>query len=249
MNAQININSNTIVKEIVAKNFQSAKVFEKYGIDFCCKGNRPLNEAAAEKRINISELIGELVSVSNNNGASPEKYDEWDLVFLSTYIVNTHHAYVKDAIPRIQAHLEKVENRHGKTHSYMIEVNSLFKQISNEMISHMNKEEKVLFPIIKYLGDCKTFLERPKNGGYKTIKNPINAMEQEHSGAGNILEQIRQLTSNFKLPEDACTTFTLTYKELEEFEQDLHKHVHLENNILFPKAIKLEEELLNYKKL
>ncbi|OGU36002.1 MAG: iron-sulfur cluster repair di-iron protein [Ignavibacteria bacterium GWB2_35_6b] len=245
----MNINSNTIVKEIVASNFQSAKVFEKYGIDFCCKGNRPLNEAAEERKINVSELIGELVTVSKSNGSESEKYYDWDLVFLSTYIVNTHHAYVKEAIPRIQTHLEKVENRHGKTHQYMIEVNDLFKKISNEMISHMFKEEKVLFPLIKYLSDCQSFLERPKTGGYKTIKNPIFAMEQEHSGAGNILEQIRRLTDNFKLPEDACTTFTLTYKELEEFEQDLHKHVHLENNILFPKAIKLEEELLNYKKL
>ncbi|MBU2494270.1 MAG: iron-sulfur cluster repair di-iron protein [Bacteroidetes bacterium] len=248
MSTTININDSTIVKEIVANNFQTAKVFEKYGIDFCCKGNRPLTKAAEERKINISELIGELVSVSKNNKEKSERYDEWDLVFLSNYIVNNHHAYVREAIPRIQEHLEKVENRHGKTHTHMIDVNKLFRQISDEMISHMHKEEKVLFPIVKYLHDCKTFNEKPKTGGYGTIKNPINAMENEHIGAGGIMESIRELTDNYTLPEDACTTFTLTNKELEEFEQDLHKHVHLENNILFPKAINLEEELLKISK-
>lgn len=244
MTTQININSNTIVKEIVAKNFQTAKVFEKYGIDFCCKGNRPLNKAAEDKKINVKELINELVNSSNTGNNSQERYDEWELTFLSKYIINNHHAYVKEAIPRIQEHLNKVENRHGKTHPHMIAVNELFQKISDELISHMLKEEKVLFPIVKYLEDCKLFNERPKTGGYKTIQNPINAMEREHDGAGNIMAEIRNLTGNYTLPEDACTTFTLTYKELEEFEQDLHKHVHLENNILFPKAIKLEEELL-----
>ena len=245
MNTQTQISDSTIVKEIVAQNFQTAQVFEKYGIDFCCKGNRPLNKAAEEKKINVKELISELEGSFKTESNSQERFNEWDLVFLSNYIVNNHHAYVREAIPRIQAHLEKVENRHGKSHSHMLTVNKLFKQLSDELFAHMLKEEKVLFPIVKYLEDCKKFNERPKNSGYKTIKNPINAMEFEHDGAGNIMAKIRNLTDNYNLPADACTTFTLTYKELDEFEHDLHKHIHLENNILFPKAIKLEEELLN----
>jgi regulator of cell morphogenesis and NO signaling len=244
MNTQIDINSKTIVKEIVAKNFQTAKVFEKYGIDFCCKGNNPLYKAVEEKEINVRELITELQNSSNSDNKTHERYDEWKLTFLSKYILNNHNAYVKESIPRIQEHLNIVENKHGKKNPHMIAVSKLFQEISNEMIRHMAKEEKILFPIVKYLEDCRTFNERPKTGGYKTIKNPIKIMEQEHYGAGNILAQIRDLTGNYKLPEDACLTFKLTYIELAEFEKDLHKHVHLENNILFPKLIKLEEELL-----
>ena len=244
MNSQISINDNSIIKEIVANNFQTAKVFEKHKIDFCCNGNRPLKDAAKGKEISITKLITDLQNTLNTDNGSSERYDDWGLVFLSNYIVNNHHSYVKEAIPRIQSHLNKVESKHGESHPYMIQVNKLFQQISKEMISHMSKEEKILFPIVKYLEGCETFKEKPRTGGYGTIKSPIASLENEHNGAGNIMEEIRNITNNYNLPGDACTTFTLTYKELEEFEKDLHKHVHLENNILFPKSIKLETELL-----
>lgn len=243
MNIDANINDNSIVKEIVAENFQAAKIFEKYGIDFCCKGNQSLNKAAEEKSINLGNLIKELEITFNADADSPQKFNEWNLIKLSSYILENHHSYVRESIPRIQNHLTKVENRHGAKHTFIADVNRLFNIISDDLYAHMMKEEKVLFPIVKYLDDCRRFGEKPKSGGYGTIKNPIAAMESEHEGAGNIMEEIRNLTNDYRIPEDACTTFKLTYSELQEFEEDLHKHVHLENNILFPKAIKLEEEL------
>jgi regulator of cell morphogenesis and NO signaling len=166
------------------------------------------------------------------------------LNFLTQYIVNNHHAYVKKAIPEITAHLEKVKNAHGKKHQFIGEVQNTFALIAEELTNHMIYEERILFPIIKYLTESQRFTERPKTGGYGTIKNPIRQMEAEHVSAGGAMEKIRALTNNYTLPSDACTTFQVTYKELDEFEKDLHKHVHLENNILFPRAIELEELLL-----
>lgn len=247
MNKQIDINSKSIVKEIVVKNYQTAKVFEKYGIDFCHRGDSPLYIAVEKIEINITELIDELVNTSKIEDATDERYDEWNLSFLSQYIVNNHHAYIKQAVPRINELLSKIENRHGDKHTHIFTVNKLFQKISNGMINHMLKEEKYLFPHFKYLEDCRFFNERPKMSRYETIKKSIQIMEQEHLGAGNIVAEIKNVTSNYILPVDACATFTLTYKELEEFEKNLRKHVHLENNILFPKAIKLEEDLLNHK--
>jgi regulator of cell morphogenesis and NO signaling len=124
------------------------------------------------------------------------------------------------------------------------EVQNLFTKVAEEMKSHMMKEEQILFPLIKYLAETQKFNEKPKTGGFGTIKNPIRQMEAEHVSAGNAMDTIRKFTSNYVLPDDACTTFQVTYQELDEFEKDLHKHVHLENNILFPRAIELEELLI-----
>ncbi len=249
----MNTNTNTaqtdslesmIIKDIVVQNFKAANIMEKYGIDFCCKGKRPLNEALAEKKINPKLFIEELNSTIENSQSVDEKFEKWDLTFLANYIVNNHHTYLRESIPTIITHLEKINSKHGKKYPYLQNVLNEFGILAEELVSHMQKEEKILFPIIRYLEDSKRFNEKPKTGGYGTIRGPINKMEEEHSTAGNGLENIRALTGNFTLPQDACTTFRVTFQELEYFEKDLHKHVHLENNILFPKAIKLEEELL-----
>ncbi|MHB8905429.1 MAG: iron-sulfur cluster repair di-iron protein [Melioribacteraceae bacterium] len=236
------------VKDVVTENFHAVELFEKLGIDFCCNGNRPLQEALKEKQISNNKFLEELNKVNQSISSESQRYSEWDLNFLTQYIVNNHHAYVKKAIPEITAHLMKVNHAHGKKYSYIAEVQNTFALVAEEMMSHMMKEERILFPIIKYLTESQRFNEKPKTGGYGTIKNPIRQMEAEHVSAGSAMEKIRALTNNYTLPADACTTFQVTYKELDEFEKDLHKHVHLENNILFPRAIELEENLMNENK-
>lgn len=233
-----------IVKDIITTNIKAAHVFEKHGIDFCCNGNRPLKEACDEKNINIEVILSELDSVMISEEQEDKRFETWDLKFLIDYIVNNHHSYVKNAIPQMMPHLEKVAFKHGNKYPELENIKSLFEDVAEEMISHMHKEETILFHIIRYLVDCKKFNERPKMSGFKTVRNPIDMMEAEHTNAGGAMEKIRELTNNFTLPADACNTFKLTYKELEDFEKDLHIHVHLENNILFPKAIKLEDDLL-----
>ena len=235
-----------IVKDILTSNIKAAHVFEKYGIDFCCKGNRPLKEACDEKNVSVDKILSELNSVaeSNNESTSDMRFENWDLKFLIDYIVNNHHSYVRNAIPQMMPHLEKVAFKHGNKYPELADIKSLFEGVAEDLISHMHKEETILFHIIGYLADCKKFDERPKMNGFKTVKNPIESLEAEHTNAGGAMEKIRELTNNFTTPADACNTFKLTYKELEDFEKDLHIHVHLENNILFPKAIQLEEELL-----
>ena len=233
------------VKDVVIENFHAAELFEKLGIDFCCNGNRSLQEALVGNQISELKFLEELNKVNQCISSENQRYAEWELNFLSQYIVNNHHTYVKNAIPEITAHLDKINNAHGNKYSYLAEVQQTFALVGEEMTRHMMKEEKILFPLIKYLTESQKFNEKPKTGGFGTIKNPIRQMEAEHVSAGGAMEKIRALTSNYFLPDDACTTFKVTYKELDEFEIDLHKHVHLENNILFPRAIALEEELVN----
>lgn len=233
-----------IVKDIVTKNIKAAHILEKYGIDFCCKGNRPLKEACAEKNVSVEKIISELNSAETGDTDSPKRYENWDLKFLIEYIINNHHSYVRNAIPQLLPHLEKVVSKHGNKFPFLNDIKSIFKDVAKEMQQHMYKEEKILFHIIRYLVDCDKFDEKPKMNGFKTVKDPIESMEAEHTNAGGAMEKIRELTNNFTPPEDACNTFKLTYKELQDFEKDLHIHVHLENNILFPKAIALEETLI-----
>lgn len=233
-----------IVKDILTSNIKAAHVFEKHGIDFCCKGNRPLKEACDEKNVSVQTILSELDSVLSSGGQEEKRYENWDLKFLTEYILNNHHSYVRNAIPQMMPHLEKVAFKHGNKYPELLEIKSLFEGVAEEMYSHMHKEETILFHIIRYLVDCKKFNEKPRVGGFKTVKNPIESMEAEHTNAGGAMERIRTLTNNFTPPDDACNTFRLTYQELHDFEKDLHIHVHLENNILFPKSIELEKELL-----
>lgn len=158
--------------------------------------------------------------------------------------MNNHHSYVRKAVPNIDTHLDKIIAKHGSKYGYLQSIRNEFSVLANELMSHMQKEERILFPLIKYLEDSKKFNEKPKTGGFGSIKNPIMQMESEHLSAGAALENIRSFSKNFSLPGDACTTFKLTYNELIDFEKDLHKHIHLENNVLFPRAIELEDSLL-----
>jgi len=235
--------ANFTLSEIVKDNFHTAAIFEKYNLDFCCDGKRTLANACADKGINSEKVINEIEEINLTSGHSEIKPDEWKLDFLIDYIINNHHSYVSRMLPVISAHTQKVASVHGGNHPETKKIAEIFSAINNEMRHHMMKEEKILFPHIN------VFVKTSNNGSvvdrpyFGTIKNPITMMEAEHQSAGDGMAEIKNLTNNYTPPADACTTYKITFKELKEFEEDLHKHVHLENNILFPKAIELENQL------
>lgn len=227
---------NKTISQIVTEYHQTAPVFEKYGIDFCCKGKRPLADAYAEKTLNKEEILAELNNAIEN-GISSTNFNVLPLSVLADYIVRTHHTYVKLNMPQIYSYATKVAAKHGDRFPFMKEVLQLFAEVQDDMNQHMLKEERVLFPRIKQLET-----EGPLDVPLEYYTGPINVMEEEHDHAGNLLYQIRELTNNYRAPEGACTTFRLSLASLQAFEADLHQHVHLENYILFPKAIELYQK-------
>ena len=235
---------NMTVAEIVTENIKTADVFKKNGIDFCCAGDISVQEICAKKGLDYTSVKEELLKVGTKQQGSHD-YNTWELDFLSDYIINTHHKYVQEANIIIAQYADKVAKVHGHHYSETIEINKLFIEIANELDSHMQKEEGILFPFIKELAAAKKKGEKIPAPPFGTIQNPINMMEAEHTGAGEILFKIKDLTNDFNPPSGACNTFRDLYAKLEEYQNDLFQHIHLENNILFPKAIALEAELLN----
>lgn len=234
---------NKTVAEVVSENIKTAHIFKKYGIDFCCGGGITIDKACEKKNLDYSKLKEELLKV--DEAPKAYNYNSWNLDFLIDHILNVHHTYVEESIPLILQYSNRVAEVHGHHYSEVIVINKLFTEVADELSSHMKKEEQVLFPYIKtllMLKSEKTPLSIPPFG---SITNPIAMMESEHESAGDIFKEIARLSNNFTLPEDACNTFRALYAALDEFEQDLHQHIHLENNILHPKAKKLEQEILN----
>jgi regulator of cell morphogenesis and NO signaling len=231
------------IGEIVAKDYRKAQVFKNLGIDFCCGGKKTIAEVCERKGINAEEVERQLASIKGDNNNSETDFQKWDLGFLSDYIINTHHQYVKDNTTFILELAQKVARVHGDRHPELIRVAELFKVVGNDLTLHMVKEEKILFPFIKQLAHIYKSGGALPEADFGKVSVPIQLMESEHEQVGGDLETIRELTSNYQLPPDACTSYTILFKKLAEYENDLHRHVHLENNILFPKAIQLEKEL------
>ena len=184
----------------------------------------------------------ELNQADTNPTSRPLPYNDWSLDFLADYIVNTHHSYVRKSLPDLRAYAAKVASVHGDRHPELLTVNKLVTEINEELTDHMMKEETVLFPFIKQLVNAKKDNQKLAPVGFGTVQNPINMMENEHEAVGNNLAVIRSITNDYAIPQDACASYKLLFKMLEDFEGDLHTHIHLENNILFPKALKLEKE-------
>lgn len=239
MDAQYNIS----VADMVTKNIKTADVFKKHGIDFCCGGGVSIAKACEKNKVDQASLERELNSILNTKIDTAD-YNSWDILKLVNHIEATHHSYTREAIPLVIAYSDKVANVHGGHYKEQIEINNLFHELADELGPHLSKEENVLFPYIRQLAEArekKTSLSAPHFG---TVKNPISVMRNEHDTAGDLLAQIREKSNNFRLPLDACNTFRALYHKLREFENDLHLHVHLENNLMFPKALLLEKELL-----
>lgn len=232
--------------EIAVKDLRKAEIFKKYGLDFCCGGKKTVKEACAEKGIDVTKVEQELqqadkVAPSSSN-TRPLPYNEWTLDFLADYIVNTHHSYVRKTIPTLRQYSEKVTKVHGDKHPELKTINKLVQEVCDEMSEHMLKEEGILFPYVKQIvNNKKTKTPQHSFGNFKSIQEPIDEMESEHDFVGRNMEEARNVSNNYALPEDACASYSFLFKTLDEFENDLHIHVHLENNILFPKALEMEK--------
>lgn len=232
------------IGELVTKDFRKAEIFKKYGLDFCCGGKKTLTQACKSKGLDVVQIEKELKEVEAQNSTPSQDYNNWDIGFLADYIINTHHKFVTVAIPIIYEYTQKVAKVHGDRHPEAIVIAEKFMLVADELNRHMCKEEDVLFPYIKHLAIAKSNGMKIEPSPFGTVENPINMMEHEHDIVGKFMEDIKELTNSYTPPADACTTYRLSYAKLKEFEEDLHQHIHLENNILFPKAIEIEKELL-----
>lgn len=226
---------------IALSNHAVIQVFEKHGLDFCCGGKKTLADACSEKNLAVTSIVSELGEISGNR-RSVLPFTEMTAAELIFYITIHHHFYVKNNVGTILSHIERVVIKHGEKYPHMNEVYRLFQALIDELLPHMEKEEQMLFPAIKRLA------ESIKNGDYgnnadSLLTIPIQVLEAEHDHAGQLLFKIREITNDYTHPENACTTHKVCLDELSYFEKDLHQHVHLENNLLFPMAIKLSEEV------
>jgi regulator of cell morphogenesis and NO signaling len=225
------------IGKIVAKDYRKAMVFKSHGIDFCCGGAATLKSVVEEKALTLDEILSELEAIDYSEEVV-EDYENWDCTRLVDHIVNTHHAYVRKTVEQLTPMLTKVEMVHGGWRPELTEIKGLFTALSSELMMHMQKEEMILFKSIKELA---AGYENESRTCFGSIQNPINMMEHEHDTAGDLMKEINRLSDGYTLPKGACATYIVVYNVLNEFENDLFKHIHLENNILFPKAIKLEE--------
>jgi regulator of cell morphogenesis and NO signaling len=228
------------VGEYVANDFRTAALFSKYGIDFCCKGNLTLEEVCIKKNINPADLENEINSVLESKNDNAIDFKSWSPKLLIDYIIEKHHSYVEEKSVVLLQFLDKLCKVHGERHPELFEINSLFKISAGDLAQHMKKEELILFPFIQKMVKAQKDNQPIQEPHFGTVENPIAMMKDEHSIEGERFDKIATLTDGFTPPEDACSTYKVTYQMLKEFEQDLHKHIHLENNILFPKAIELQ---------
>ncbi len=233
------------LKELVTQNFQTASVFEKYSLDFCCRGGKTIDEACKEKNIDVLTVLEDLSRLDSAAHNTSTAFTGMAPDTLCNHIVETHHAYVTRMIPVLYTHTQKIAAVHGANHPEVIAIAKHFETVAMELQQHMKKEEEMLFPFIKALYAATKKNEPIIHAPFGSVQNPIRMMEAEHQNAGDEMFEIRSLSNNYTTPEDGCTTYRITYQELQDFERDLHEHVHLENNILFPAAVKLEQAMIS----
>ncbi len=231
---------NDTLKQIVTHDFRAAAIFERYSLDFCCNGGVTIAQACATRRLEAAPILAELTSLTRSPVPPDDRFTHWEADALIEHIVHVHHRYVREAIPVLLAHTAKVARVHGERHPEVVTIAVQFAAVAEELGHHMMKEERILFPSITTIVRSLREGQRPPVPHFGTAANPIRMMEAEHASAGDTLYAIRTLSGNYTPPNDACTTYQVTYQELRQFETDLHTHVHLENNILFPRAIALE---------
>jgi regulator of cell morphogenesis and NO signaling len=231
----------TTVGEIVAVDFRTAAVFERFGIDFCCGGRRSLTDACRTAAADPDAVVHAL-DVLPPTFEMEDDVTRWPIPRLIDFIVSTHHAYVRSSMPIIARYLTKLEEVHGSRHPELSRVAVYFDQVRGDFEQHMLKEEQVLFPYVRELAERSDSCDRTQSP-FGTVENPIRMMEREHREAADALRMIRELTLGYTAPEDGCATYAVCMAELQRFERDLHRHVHLENNVLFPAAVEIEQRL------
>lgn len=239
----MNITKDTVIADLVAKDYRAASIFKQNKIDFCCNGNITIEAACEKKQLDFTDLVSQLEKATATVSDSTIDFNSWPLDLLADYIEKKHHRYVDAKIMEIKPYLDKVVRVHSDRHPELIEVSKLFYESAGELSMHMKKEELTLFPFIRKMVKAEaagSTVEAP----FGSVQNPIKAMMMEHDNEGERFRTISKLTDNYNPPSDACNTYRVTFSLLKEFEEDLHLHIHLENNILFPKSIVLEEKLV-----
>lgn len=225
-----NVN-NVSIGEIVAQDLRAASVFREAGIDFCCGGKKSIEQACREKNVDPDDLKRKLMNIESFPNTATHNFREWDLSFLSDYIVNAHHKYVRKSLPEIMFYAQKIAKVHGSNHPELNQIADLFSQVNHELVQHMEKEETFLFPAIKEVETSGSEDARA------IIADEIVRLADEHEFAGGAMDKINEISNGYTVPEDGCNSYRMAFSLLKEFEDDLHIHVHLENNILFPKAL------------
>lgn len=239
----MNIRQEQSIGSIVAQDYRAAAVLTSYGIDFCCKGGRSVGDVCRTKSIDPAALARDIEAVLARDTHDAEDLQNWSLAHLVDHIEQVHHRYVEQRVPVLRAYLDKLCQVHGERHPELFEVRDEFNRCASAMAVHMRKEELLLFPFIKELGRVQ------EKGGvlptpiFRTVVNPVQMMMEDHDGEGERFRRIKQLSWGYADPADGCATYSAAMHMLEEFEADLHRHIHLENNILFPRAVALENEL------
>lgn len=228
--------------EIVSANYKTAGVFDRFGLDFCCNGQRTIEQACREKDIDPHTVIESLQALGDDRGDEAD-FNEWPLDALTDHIQTRHHSYVEEKSPALNRYLEKIANVHGNRHPELFRIQEIFKEIAGELAVHLKKEELMVFPYIKKLEKARAGGQAVNSPVFTTLRSPVRQLMADHADEGEKMEAIVQLSSGFTAPEDACNTYRVAFQLLAEFRDDLHRHIHLENNILFPRAIQLEEVL------
>jgi regulator of cell morphogenesis and NO signaling len=234
----------TPVGDLVAEDPRRARLFERLGIDYCCRGQTPLDRACRENGLDVVVVVRQLAVRANDAECPRDEHGPFDgatatMGALIDHIVTTHHAYLNRELPRLADMSRKVVDAHGNRHPELLELGDLFQSLQEELRFHMLKEEKILFPVIARL---ELAMEVPELA-CGNVGNPITVMEHEHAAAGAILTRLRALTDGYNPPADACPTYHALLRGLAELEVDLHMHIHEENNVLFPRARAAERAL------
>ena len=227
------------IGDIVAKNYHAAGIFKEFGIDFCCGGGLSLEKACSKRNLDLNKVLEKLSGLEKPGPGSEENYGAWEPGFLIDHIEQTHHNFVRSKTPEITAYAAKVAKVHGERFPENIEIYEKFMALSQELMDHLESEEERVFPMIREIYENRIGGEKIPGDLIHSLREELAQMEEEHEGAGNVMKEIRKLSNNFNPPADACRTWQVLYLNLAGFEEDLHKHVHLENNILFKKAEKL----------
>lgn len=237
------INLQTTVREVALQTPEATRIFEQLKIDYCCGGNQPLAEACASAGVDVDQLMEKLGAMTQSSSPEAGPLLNASLPDLIEHILNTHHVFTKSEMDRLETLIAKVIGAHGENHPELIQLGQVFKLLCEDLKPHMFKEEQVLFPYIVASTRASDQNQPRPFAPFGTVNNPIRVMLREHDTAGQILREIRALSSDYKVPPDACISYQTLYEALENFEKDLHQHIHLENNILFPKALDLENGL------
>jgi regulator of cell morphogenesis and NO signaling len=229
------------VAQIAIENRNAAREFEKLGIDYCCGGRQTLDEACIAAKLPVDEVLARLGKMTSEELApgTPD-FSALSLADLIAHINGTHHVFVREECPRIHELALKVVSKHAEKHPELRQVQEIFQALASELSLHLMKEEQILFPYVLRMEESVLAGEPAPPSMFGTVVNPIGMMMREHDGAGQALRALRLVTGGYAIPEDACTTYRTLYQALQGFESDLHQHIHLENNVLFPQAIALE---------